>query len=456
MTRANHPPSRPERTATMEQRLEARCEVLWLVKGRSGTRQVQPDKPVRVGRGADCDVRIEDASVSRAHAVLHPGEPWEVEDLGSHNGTRVAGLRLGAGDRAPMPEGVAVSIGEALIVLHRPPHPDHDSAQVSGPGDGMKEVERVVALAAKSDISIILVGETGVGKEVMAGQIHRASSRGAKPLVALNCAALPDNLLESELFGHERGAFTGAVTAKQGLLETAAGGTVFLDEIGDLTLATQPKLLRALETRQVLPIGALKPRPFDARFIAATHRSLERMVKRGEFRSDLYYRLNGITIAIPPLRARLAELEPLAKHFVVEACQRLGSRPVVLSKAALASLRAHPWPGNIRELRNVIERAVVLSEGDTIQPRHISLRDGIGSADDAPPFALEPPPAGKTTASQPGLMDELVEVERKRILEAMDLAGGNQTVAARLLQISRRTLVYRLGQLDLRPHRRTR
>jgi two-component system response regulator AtoC len=265
--------------------------------------------------------------------------------------------------------------------------------------------------------------------------IHDASPRKAGPFVGINCAALPENLLESELFGYERGAFSGAVQTKPGLFEAAQGGTVFLDEIAEMTLAVQAKLLRVLEERQVTRLGSVKPRPIDVRFLSASHRSLDAWVQAGHFRQDLFFRLNGITLQIQPLRDRPDELEPLALRFLAAACERAKRRAPTLSPAALAALRAHPWPGNIRELKNTIERGLLLSAAaDVIDAEHLSL--------------IAP---STTAGASPGMAGPLGldDGERGHILRALHEAAGNQTRAAELLGISRRTLVNRIIEFDI-------
>lgn len=238
----------------------------------------------------------------------------------------------------------------------------------------MQDLYRLAERIAAGNIAVLILGETGVGKEVLAERVHRMSPRSSKPYLKLNCAALSETLLESELFGHERGAFTGAVSSKQGLLETANGGTVFLDEVGELPHATQVKLLRVLEERVVQRVGGLKPIPLDVRFIAATNRDLETEIVRGTFRQDLYFRLNGATLVIPPLRERASEIPDLARAFISQAARNmgLGSQPA-LSREALAMMVSYSWPGNIRELRNVAERAVLLCGDGPIESSHLPL-----------------------------------------------------------------------------------
>jgi DNA-binding NtrC family response regulator len=289
-----------------------------------------------------------------------------------------------------------------------------------GEGEALdEEMQRVHALAARAaagSINLLILGETGAGKEVLARRVHRLSARAGRPFVCINCAALSEPLLESELFGHERGAFTGATQAKPGLLETAPGGTVFLDEVGELPAALQAKLLRVIETREIVRVGSVRPRQIDVRFIAATNRDLEGEVARGTFRRDLFFRLNGMTLSLPPLRARPREIPALCRLFLTELSPAAGRKaPPRLTAAALAQLCAHGWPGNVRELRNVIERAMLLAPGDEIGLEHL-------------PAAAPAAPAS----------------ERERILAALQACAGNQSRAARQLGISRKVLLARL------------
>ena len=301
----------------------------------------------------------------------------------------------------------------------------------------MARLDALVARVAPGNINVLLLGETGVGKEVLAERVHRLSPRASRPLLKLHCAALSESLLESELFGHERGAFTGALKTKPGLLETADGGSVFLDEIGELPASIQVKLLRVIEERKVLRVGALTPTAIDVRFIAATNRNLEAEVARGAFRQDLYYRLNGISLVIPPLRERAGEIVPLAEHFIREACRHGGRAAPALSPAAQALLRSRDWPGNIRELRNVCERAVLLCTGDAIAPEHLSL-----SA--PPPSSPQPPTRAPEAALSPAQ-----QRQRDEVVDALARCAGNQSRAAKLLGISRKTLVARLDAFGL-------
>ncbi|HJZ87323.1 MAG TPA: sigma 54-interacting transcriptional regulator [Polyangia bacterium] len=326
------------------------------------------------------------------------------------------------------------------------------------PGGAIDRLRPLIERVASSSISVLLLGETGVGKEVVAETIHRHSLRSHLPLLRLNCAALPEQLLESELFGHEKGAFTGAVRSKPGLLEAANGGTVFLDEVTEMPPALQAKLLRVVEERQVLRVGGLKPHPIDVRFITATNRDLEAEVNAGRFRQDLFFRLHGISILVPPLRDRVDEIAPLARAFIAHACRdlRIRTRPL-LSADAIAVLEGYGWPGNIRELHNVIERAVVLRGDGVIGLEHLPIEKLTG-AGTGPPARAEaaraPTQAGPTERprAEPvsaALPSELASLERARILDALERCGGNQKQAAQVLGVSRRTLVRRLEAYHL-------
>ena len=314
---------------------------------------------------------------------------------------------------------------------------------------GMEGLRRIVDRVAQSNINVLISGETGVGKGVLAAEIHRRSARAERPFVAINCAEIQETLLESELFGHERGAFTGAKGTKPGLVETAQGGTLFLDEIGEMSLATQAKLLRVLEDRSVRRVGALQQRAVDIRLITASNRDLEAESERGAFRRDLFFRLNGISLLVPPLRERADEIEALGKTFIAHAAAEAKREPPQLSREAVLALRRHRWPGNIRELRNVLERAVVLCTGEAITPEHLSLGRSPGPHVAQKPVGVTPfaPAAPQVHEQRPG--------ERQRIIEALESCAGNQSRAARLLGISRATLVARLDVYGLpRPRKR--
>jgi transcriptional regulator with GAF, ATPase, and Fis domain len=319
---------------------------------------------------------------------------------------------------------------------------------------GMRRVYELVDRVAVGVISILILGETGVGKDVIASAIHDRSPRRAKPLLRLNCATLVENLLESELFGHEAGAFTGARQAKAGLLEAADGSTVFLDEVGEMPPAIQAKLLRVIEAREVTRIGSLTPRKVDVRFLSATNRDLKAAVEKGQFREDLFYRLAGATIRVPPLRERRAEVEPLAHLFAAEAARQLGrSTPFTLAPAAAQELVEYEWPGNVRELRNAIDRAALLTDSDLLD---VSLFEFASRskppASEAPVGPIMP---SFPAASRVPTLTKVPGDERARIESALAACAGNQTRAAAILGIARRTLVKKLGRHELpRPRKR--
>jgi transcriptional regulator with GAF, ATPase, and Fis domain len=340
-----------------------------------------------------------------------------------------------------------------------PPSPSREGdPELVVTDERMKQLHRLLRTVAQGTISVVLLGETGVGKEVIARAIHRYSPRASRPFVSINCAAIPEALLESELFGHERGAFTGAVKDKVGLLESAAGGTLLLDEVGEMPLPAQAKLLRAIETREIVRVGGVKPRPVDVRFVSATNRDLEALVEARSFRRDLYFRLNGISVTVPPLRERAGELEGMARRFVAEFGRTLGRGEVTLSAAALATLRKQSWPGNVRELRNVIERAVLLSDGAEIRPEHLSLGappapTSSASLDAIPEIEAEL--EEEAPHSGASLSEDMRAIERKRILDALEQCAGNQTRAAEKLGITRRALIHRLETYGVpRPRKR--
>jgi two-component system response regulator AtoC len=425
---------------------------------------------VVLGRSEDCDVVIDDALVSRRHARIRTGATFAIEDLGSANGTVVGSVIAGAHQIFDLTPGQPVRLGSTLVIVQpsserragdpRLPRAAEESALPLGLSPDVvvedESMRRLFALAARvaaTDISVLLLGETGAGKDVLASAIHRLSPRRERPLVSLNCGAFTETLLESELFGYERGAFTGATQAKPGLLESASGGTVFLDEVGDMPAALQVKLLRVIESQQLTRLGSVSPRRIDVRIVSATNRNLWEDSGAGRFRRDLYFRINGITLAIPPLRERPGEIVALAARFIALASARAGRSPApTLSPAALARLAAYHWPGNIRELRNVLERALVLCDGPTILPAHVVLDDaGAIMAPEKTPAARPPAPP----APPASVRDELDGLERARILEALELEGGNQTRAARRLGIGRRTLISRLDAYGLtRPRKR--
>jgi transcriptional regulator with GAF, ATPase, and Fis domain len=515
--------------STLPPPAQARLQLVVNTGQRSEVFPLYDDSVVTVGRDSNNVIRIDDASVSRHHVELHAAEDGAlVIDLGSSNGTmliRQVGIsdeeagpgtahRLPPHQPVPLRVGESVRVGPALIFLQVKTRTSQSQlrAQRETPpvlvDPEMKNAYDLIARAAQSDVSVLIFGETGVGKEMMAETVHRRSRRAHRPYLQLNCAALPETLLESELFGHEKGAFTGAHTTKVGLLESTDGGTVFLDEIGELGLGTQAKLLRVLEEKTLLRVGGTKPRRISVRFVTATNRDLIRESREGRFRSDLYYRISGLVVRIPPLRERVSEIEPLVRHFLRQFCTKLEQPEPALTPEALAVLKEYEWPGNVRELRNVIERSALMAGREPIRPEHVILDAPESEPHDSEPDALTeviarpslptssarlslgpstprsarsgaPQPASSARESRsprslspgrasgapssqraslgPGSwsreerdsIDPLeraaaLDDERVQLIKALDECAGNQTRAAKLLGISRRQLISRI------------
>jgi len=300
----------------------------------------------------------------------------------------------------------------------------------------MRDLLELANRVARHDTTVLITGESGTGKEVLARAIHRMSDRSERSFIAINCAAIPEQLLESELFGHVKGAFTGATADRPGLFEQADHGTLLLDEIGDLSSALQAKLLRVLEDGVIRRLGGRDERKVDVRVIAATARALEQAVERGEFRSDLYYRLNVVRLHLPPLRERPEDVPALLAHFARQTAQRLG-HPVSITPAALTALTHHNWPGNVRELRNAVERAAVLGAGGPLDCNDFSLGNGT-----------QPSPNSGSNGTL-DLKSQVEAVERHAIQRALEASGGNRRQAASLLGISLRTLFYKMRRLPV-------
>ena len=395
-----------------------------------------------IGRGAECDVVLDHHRVSRRHArvrVATTGEACLVEDLGSRNGTRLHDT-LAPHQPQLVRAGDAIGIGPFTFVAVREAAAQPSSSFVIEDPLGGAPTP-VLTAVARSAASVLIRGETGTGKQVLTETLHRLSGRPGK-LISINCAAIGSELLESELFGHERGAFTGAVAAKPGLLETAGAGTVLLDEIGDMAPALQAKLLRAVESREVLRVGGTQPIAIAARFVSATHRDLLCAVESSAFRLDLYYRLAAVTLGIPPLRARKARIIPTARALLAAAAER-DRRPVpAMSTAAIARLQSHDWPGNVRELRNALDRALILASA-TIEAEHIVF--DAPATTTAPAMTAALTATAQPTAAPPTGLAAGESDERLRIVKALEQCSGNQTRAAKLLGVSRSTLATKLA-----------
>ncbi len=403
----------------------------------------QPDKSlvlgvphVRIGAGSSNDVVLEDAHASRFHCeVRKTDEGWLLRDLGSLNGTRVGDLVVKEGVLQP---GATITVGETRIKFladdGKPEEvvtsPHHNFGEVVGRSLRMREVFAVLERIAATDLTVLIGGETGSGKDVMARAIHAQSTRAKKAFVVFDCAAVAPNLIESELFGHVKGAFTGANESREGAFVRADGGTLFLDEIGELALDLQPKLLRALEQRTVRPVGGGKEIPIDVRIIAASHRNLEQIVKEQHFRQDLFFRLSVVTVQIPSLRQRLEDLPMIIEKLLV-----MGGKPIGLAPETMTILEKYDWPGNVRELRNVIESASAVCDGEQIEPKHLMF--------------FKPRRRDPTVDKLPLAGKSLESIERAAIAQTLEHCGGNKTRAARALGISPSTLYEKVKKYSL-------
>ncbi|MEZ0230398.1 MAG: sigma 54-interacting transcriptional regulator [Planctomycetota bacterium] len=440
--------------------------------GVSTTHNLPARGELTIGRASTNQVPIADASVSRKHALLKlTSTAWTIEDLGSANGTVLNGRALAPNQPATIRPGDVIEVGDIAVLIRGPQPKAPEKKEENAPvvlAESMKALYALIDKVAPANVNVLILGETGAGKEVVAQTIHRRSPRASAPFIGVNCAAFTETLLESELFGHEKGAFTGAEKTKPGLLESAQGGTIFLDEVGELPAGFQAKLLRVLEERQVRRVGSLSSRPIDVRIVAATNRDLDQEVLKGSFRKDLYFRLNGFTLTVPPLRERVVEIEALARHYVMLFAREIGrKREPVLSGEALHHLQRHRWPGNVRELRNVIQRAVLLAGDGPIRPEHLPPLEAVeprSSDTDIQLKAGERPTDSNLTQRLPRVSGvdlpdekrrEVESLEQKRIQDALEECAGNQTRAAKLLGISRRSLVMKLTKYGMpRPRKR--
>ncbi len=409
--------------------------------------------PIGVVIGADpgCDVVVADPAVSGRHCTISPAPTgFAVTDLGSKNGTFLDGTGIG---KITAPAGAVIRVGHTLIELlpadeavDIPPSANDRFGALVGASVAMRQVFAILERAARSDSSILLLGESGTGKELAARAVHDQSPRASGPFVVFDCGAATDTLIESDLFGHVRGAFTGAAGDRQGAFAAAHGGTLFLDEIGDLPIALQPKLLRMLEAGEVIPLGGRKPERHDVRVVAATHRDVFGEVARGGFRGDLYYRLAVVEVHLPPLRTRHGDLPGLVRLFL----ERAG-RPELAAQVggpALEKLARYHFPGNVRELRNVIARAVALAGADdTFSSLPLLLRPTMAAP------APVAPPAPKVVADRPfhDAKDALVAAfERDYLVDLLARAGGNLSEAARQAGLERKFLYKLLERAGLR------
>ena len=374
----------------------------------------------------------------------------------AHGNEKIAveAMKLGAEDYVPKPfdnDEIRLVVRRALErtalarenrMLRERLERDFGFANLIGSGPAMRRVFATIQKVAETDLTVLIRGESGTGKELVAQALHQHSARKQAPFVAVNCAAISSELVESELFGHEKGAFTGAEARRVGRFEAAQGGTIFLDEIGDMAPETQAKVLRVLQERSFERVGGSKPLQVDVRVVAATHRDLERDVRDGRFREDLYYRLKVVEIEIPPLRERREDLEPLAARFLEQLAERHGRARRSFSAGALAALSRHAWPGNVRELRNVVERAAVLAPGEEIEAEDLAL-----------PAAREAAAASGELGSLPfgeAKRSAAVQFERAFLLRALRENGGNVSRTAEAIGMVRQSLQQKIRELGLR------
>ena len=448
---------------------------------RSSRVELQKGLVATIGRSEDCTIFIDDPLLSRRHAELHYSDAGlTVVDLGSRNGTLLVSeggsemvdsvtappcqTRLAANDHYPLAIEAIIQLGGVLISVELSRNQRAQSAAERNElvfDPTMSELYELAERIADSELPVLILGESGVGKGVLASFIHRRSSRRARSLVSINCGALAENLLEAELFGYEKGAFTGAEVQTKGLLETADGGTIFLDEVGELTPGFQVKLLNVLESQQFMRVGGHKTVTVDIRYLAATNRDLLARIAFGKFREDLYYRLNGISLTVPALRDRKSEIVPLAERFLRESAE--GGLPYSLTAEAAAKLKDAPWPGNVRQLRNVVRRAAVLCIGNIVGAEQVRLEAGS----EQPPIAADSAEELSATSEGPrtypgpapsspeALRAQAEALEKKQIIEALETCAGNQTRAAKMLGMTRRTFVTRLKRYNIpRPQQR--
>jgi Nif-specific regulatory protein len=433
---------------------------------------------------ADVDVVITDLrmpgadgmEVLRTASAKHPHVPVIMITAYGSVGQAVEAIKAGAFDYIEKPfeqDSIRVivdkAIGQAAAnrlapqpTLYSSPEPDSESRGkygLVGNSVEMQSIFAVIEKVADTPSTVLITGESGTGKELVAKALHEQSSRKDDPFIKINCAAIPKTLMESELFGYEKGAFTGAVSSKPGRFELADGGTLFLDEIGEIPVEMQVKLLRAIQESEFERVGGLKTIKVDVRLITATNRDLEQEVGRGNFREDLFYRLNVVPLQIPPLRRRQGDIPMLVQHIIKKFNERLKKSITGVSDEALATLESHGWPGNIRELENVLERTILFTKGDRIERADLQLvSSGAEPASQSQPIAngavaddLDGEDATELSGSlKEAVRAETARVERELIVKALDETGGNVTQAARLLKISRKSLQMKMKEFGLR------
>jgi len=429
-------------------------------------------KEVKIGRGREADLQLPDPSVSRLHArVYRVGNRYFLADLGSRNGTHADGKPV---TQLPLDDGQTFTVGSYRIHFQRfgaAPSSGEEATIAAGAGSAVRAMRSASGPAAgqrpispekpveapfglvgvsspirklagtirrvgASDVAILIEGETGSGKELVARGIHDASGRRDRPFIVVNCGAISPELIESELFGHEKGSFTGATAQRRGAFELAHSGTIFLDEIGELPFTLQPKLLRALEQKEIKRVGGNETLTADVRILAATNRNLKEEVARKTFREDLYFRVGAITVAVPPLKDRREDIAPIARHFLAGMGTRENRTLPSLSPAAMDALISHDWPGNVRELRNAIQRAVVMADGAELSGEDFSF--------------LRQSSNGDPDTAAPGTLSRWEQAERTNILAELARQSGNKTRTARELGIAKSTLFEKLKKYGIR------
>ena len=419
-------------------------------------REVRVRQPDAVGiiltAFTDVDVLIEAINLGQVYRYIT--KPWDAKEVRGVLQYAIERFHLQRDNKR-----LAAQLAEYTGYLNQQLHGEFDFGNIIGDSAPLREVLDKVEQVAPTNSTVLLRGETGTGKELVAHAIHINSPREEKPFVRVNCAALAPGVLESELFGHEKGSFTGALARRPGRFELADGGTLFLDEVGDLPMEVQIKLLRTLQEREFERVGGAETIKVDVRLVSATNRNLERMIEDGEFREDLYYRLNVFPINLPPLRDRLDDLSPLVVHFIAKFSRQMGATAAPASSEALAKLREYNWPGNVRELENIIERAMILARGAPLSANHLDFgRRAASHAASQPttgthaavaPPAASPAPGAVLADDGKSLAERLLDSERKEIVAAVEKSRGNIASAARTLGINRSTLYYRLRKHGL-------
>jgi len=398
-------------------------------------REIEPRLPVIIMTAyGTTETAIEAIKMGAFDYIL---KPFDIPDI-----LRLIGQALEAAQPARRSGAAATDAGEGEMLVGRSP--------------AMHEIYKAIGRVAATDATVLIRGESGTGKELVAHAVHQHSQRAERPFTVINCVAIPETLLESELFGYEKGAFTGATARRVGKIELSQHGTIFLDEIGDMPVGIQAKLLRLLQERSIERLGGRQPIAVDVRILAATNRDLEQAVAEGRFREDLYYRLKVVTLTLPPLRERQEDIRPLADHFLARFSRELGMDNPGLTGEALALLTAHPWPGNVRELSNTLQKTLIFNRGAAISREDVAAALG-GPAGDAGPQAGSGEDlqawirAGLARHAGDGAFERLMDaVARELVREALDMAGGNRTRAAKLLGVTRPTLLARMDKYGLK------